>query len=75
MGSLKMSVIDSRPAPFFRKIENEWIVFENEFARWGHSEKSGQLMAAVVKKGSGENLLTEPFLSRIIRREGGKEVI
>lgn len=74
MGSLKMNVIDSRPAPFFRKIENEWIVFENEFARWGHSEKSGQLMTAVVKNGSGENLLTEPFLSRIIRREGGKEV-
>lgn len=56
-----MNYFCADPAPCRKNILNEGVAFENEYIQWLHDEKSGQLTGAVVKNGSGENLLTVPF--------------
>ena len=67
-----MKYFTADPAPCRKNIFQGKVLFENEYISWIHDELSGQLIGAVVKNGSGENLLTEPLTFSIDRSENGK---
>ena len=60
------------PSPCLKNCGSGEVVFENEFIRWSHDEKTGQLTGAAVKNGSGENLLSAPlYFTVTCRNEEG----
>jgi len=56
-----MQEITSKGSPF-RVTERDGIVYvENEYVSWGHDPaRGGEICSAVVKYGSGKNLLVNP---------------
>ena len=69
---MKHFSVESAPC---RKAEaGQKVFFENEYIRWIHDAGSGQLTGAVVKNGSGENLLSSPLRVLLSRSAGDKSV-
>lgn len=69
-----MNYFTADPVPCRKNEWQEEVFFENEYIRWIHDKNSGQLTGAVVKNGSGENLLAAPLLYSIICQEEGGNV-
>lgn len=67
-----MEYFNAESSPCLKNAAGGEVAFENEYIKWCHDEKSGQLTGAVVKNGSGENILTSPlYFSINCDGEGG----
>ena len=56
-----MGYFTSESSPCRKVCGNGEVAFENEYIKWIHDEKSGQLTGAVVKNGSGANMIASPL--------------
>ena len=70
-----MKFFTSDPAPCRKVAAEEQVAYENEYIRWIHDAVSGQLTGAVVKNGSGENLLASPLRFQITCGKDGKNTV
>lgn len=69
-----MEYFNVSAAPCIKNCKAGEILYENEYIRWSHDAGSGELTGAVVKNGSGENLLTTPlYFSINCDGEGGNK--
>ena len=65
--------IHSAPSPLKPRRMGKEILFSGEYVQWGFSADGGQLNKAVVRNGSGDNLIREPLHSTITCLEDGIE--
>ena len=56
-----MEYFNVSAAPCVKKCEAGEVLYGNEYISWSHDADTGELTGAVVKNGSGENLLTTPL--------------
>ena len=66
-----MEYFTSESSPCCKVCGNGEVSFENEYIKWIHDEKSGQLTGAVVKNGSGANMIASPLYFSINSDNGG----